>query len=1136
MKKILLFAILLNCFLVFPQYNPNAPWNRNSELAKSGQATIDNITESFKEYWSTRDRNKRGSGFKPFMRWEYHWRNKTNQQGFLITPQEMWTAFNQKKATVANRSSSSVLVPTSNWEPIGPFTHTNTGSWSSGQGRVNVVYEDPSNPNTVYIGAPAGGIWKSTNAGNSWVPLSDNLPQIGVSGIAVDPNNPNVIYITTGDCDASDTYSIGVLKSSDGGITWNTTGLTFTTTNKLAGDIIINPSDSNMIWAATSDGIYKSTNAGTSWTLTQTGDFAQGRIRLKPGDSNTVYAVSNNRFYRSTNAGTTFTAIISGLPFSSGRLLLDVTAANPNYIYILSAFASSAFQGIYRSVNGGTSWTKTSGDTDVFESSQSWYDLALAVSPTNQNEIYTGCLNVWKSTDGGSSATKLNNWSSPTEQAYTHADIHYLRFFGNKLYCGSDGGVYVSQNNGTSFTDLTASAQIGQFYKIAVSKQTASKMVGGLQDNGGHAYSDNQWKNYYGADGMDTAIDPNDSDKYYGFIQFGGGLYVSSNAGNSLSSSVGAPASETGTNDDGGNWITPLVANNAGELFAGYSNLYILSGGAWTQQNVNSLGGGDVEQIAIDPSNDNIMYVVNGSSLYKSINKGINFTLSYSASSNITSVDVHSSNSSIVYLTTQGLAGQALKSINGGTSFTSFSAGLPNIGKNVIVHQGRNVDNPLYIGTSLGVYYKDDTMSQWEPFDINLPNVSVTDLEINLEDEKVIAATYGRGIWQSSIPVLAPSDDIKFTEILNPTAVAINCYDTVIPQVAVKNNGINVINTVSFNYSIDATPYTYEWTGVINPSQTISIDLPQVALAKGAYTLLVNATISNDAFSDNNTGSKTFYLNDSGTVNVTNTFENQTDNLLEYNEGSSTGLWTRGIRVGGAMATGTNNVYATSLSGNHPDVTKAFLTSQCYDLSQVANPEISFKMAFDLEVNWDIIYVQYSTNSGENWQVLGEQGANWYNSNRTPQTTGNDCYNCVGAQWTGTNTTLQTYNYSLASLSSESNVIFRIVFQSDDAVNQEGAVVDDFLIAGTLANQTFELNKIVIYPNPSNGIFTILSSDVALDEVEVFDVTGKTIYKNKNLQTNNTGATLNLSHVSSGIYFVRITSENQSTVKRIIKN
>jgi len=516
-----------------------------------------------------------------------------------------------------------------------------------------------------------------------------------------------------------------------------------------------------------------------------------------------------------------------------------------------------------------------------------------------------------------------------------------------------------------------------------------------------------------------------------------------------------------------------------------------------------------------------------------------------------------------------------LKSINGGTSFTSFSAGLPNIGKNVIVHQGRNDDNPLYIGTSLGVYYKDDTMSQWEPFDINLPNVSVTDLEINLEDEKVIAATYGRGIWQSSIPVLAPSDDIKFTEILNPTAVAINCYDTVIPQVAVKNNGINVINTVSFNYSIDATPYTYEWTGVINPSQTISIDLPQVALAKGAYTLLVNATISNDAFSDNNTGSKTFYLNDSGTVNVTNTFENQTDNLLEYNEGSSTGLWTRGIRVGGAMATGTNNVYATSLSGNHPDVTKAFLTSQCYDLSQVvnpeisfkmafdlevnwdiiyvqystnsgenwqvlgeqgANPEISFKMAFDLEVNWDIIYVQYSTNSGENWQVLGEQGANWYNSNRTPQTTGNDCYNCVGAQWTGTNTTLQTYNYSLASLSSESNVIFRIVFQSDDEVNQEGAVVDDFLIAGTLANQTFELNKIVIYPNPSNGIFTILSSDVALDEVEVFDVTGKTIYKNKNLQTNNTGATLNLSHVSSGIYFVRITSENQSTVKRIIKN
>lgn len=1137
MKKITLFVALFSCFVGKAQYNSLAPWNTTNSNAKSERVSIDQVVETFNQYWENRDHSKKGSGFKPFMRWENHWRNKTNEQGYLITPQEMWDAFNQKKAAKANKSSNLLMLPASNWEPVGPFTHSNTGSWSSGQGRVNIVYVDPSNPNTIYIGAPAGGIWKSTNAGTTWTPLSDNLPQIGVSGIAVDPNNSNVIYIATGDCDASDTYSIGILKSTDGGTTWNTTGLTFTGTNKLAGDILMNPTNSNMLWAATTDGIYRTLNGGTTWTLEQTGNFSQGRIRLKAGDPNTVYAVSNNRFYRSTNAGDTFTAVISGLPFSSGRMLMDVTAANANYIYILSTTTTGAMQGVYRSTNGGTNWTKTSGTNDTFNGSgQSGYDLAFAVSQTNAEEIYTGCLNVWKSPDGGVTFEQLNSWSAPTQAAYTHADIHYLQFFGTKLYCGSDGGVYVSENNGASFTDKTAGAQISQFYKIAVSKQSASKMVGGLQDNGGHAYSGNQWKNYYGADGMDTAIDPTNSNLYYGFIQFGGNLYISTNSGNSLSAGVGAPTAETGTNDDGGNWITPLVANNAGELFAGYSNLYKLVGGAWQLQNAGSpTGGGNIELVAVDPSNDNNMYVVNGSSLYKSIDKGLTFTLVYSAPGNITSIDVHSSNSSIIYLTTQGTSGQALKSINGGTSFTSFSTGLPAIGKNVIVHQGRDTNNPLYIGTSLGVYYTDDTMSQWEPFDTNLPNVSVTDLEINLEDAKIIAATYGRGIWQSAIQIQTPPNDIKFNEIQNPSAVNINCANAVTPQVSVKNNGSNTINSVNFNYTINAVPYTYTWTGTINAGLTQIISLPALTLPKGIYTMNIVSTISGDAYSDNNSGSTNFYLNDPGTVNVTNTFESTTDELIEYNEASTTGIWTRGTRATGILATGTNNVYTTNLTGNYPDLTKSYLVSQCYDLSSLSAPQISFKLAYDLENNWDLTYVEYSTNFGQTWQVLGTQGPNWYNSNRTPESSGTDCFNCVGAQWTGTNAALTTYFYSLAALSTQTNVIFRIVFHSDEAENNLGVVVDDFLVSGTLANESFNLNNIQIYPNPSTGIYNISAGNSTIDEIVVYDVMGKIINSNKNIQTDGSNSTIDLTSISSGIYFVKITANEQSTVKRIIK-
>ena len=1132
MIKNYLIVSLMCSFFGFSQFNSKAPWMANTSTSRN-EPTIDELVTSFNQYWSTRDKNAKGSGYKPFMRWEYHWRNYTNEQGYIMSSADFWEAWRQKKQSRTNRNSFS--LPVSNWQPIGPFTHTNTGSWSSGQGRVNIVHVDPSNSNTIYLGAPAGGIWKSIDNGTTWTPLTDELPQIGVSGIAVDYSNPNIIYIATGDKDAGDSYSVGVYKSSDGGLTWNATGVMGGSNPSSAGDILIHPTNNQILWCATNSGIYKTTNAGITWSQVQSGDFAQGNIRLKSGDPSTVYAVSNNRFFRSIDTGSTFTQITTGLPNSSSRLLLDVTPANPNYIYILSAASDGSMQGIYRSIDGGSNWTKTSSNEtvvagNVFESDQSWYDLALAVSPTNADEIYTGCLNIWKSTDGGVSVTKMNNWSSPTAPSYTHADIHYLGFHGNKLFCGSDGGIYVSSNGGTNFTDLTAGVQISQFYKIAVSKQSAGNMVGGLQDNGGHAYSGGQWKNYYGADGMDTAINPNNPNQYYGFIQSGGNLYISNNAGNGLSGSVPSP----GVN---GNWVTPLAINNAGLLFAGYNNLYKLVSGAWVQQNSNSVGSGNIELISIDPSNDNIMYVANGSTLYKSTDLGVTFTNVYSASSAISSIEVHSSDSNIVYLTTQGTFGQVLKSTNGGTSFSNYSSGLPNIGKNIIVHQGRNSDNPLYVGTSLGVYYRDDTMTQWEPFDTNLPNVSVTDLEINLEDAKLIAATYGRGIWQTNIPVQVPTNDVKFVSIQSP-GIDINCNATIIPQVEVKNNGANTISSVVLNYSIDSgATNSFVWNGSIDSNTSTIINLPQTSLNRGVHTLNVTTTITNDAYADNNSGSKTFYINDSGTISEVNPFTTASNELISYNEGGLGSQWVRGIRTSGIMNSSGNTVYTTNLTGNYPDMIKSYLVSQCYNLSNVTNPQISFAMKYDLEENWDIVYVQYSTNFGATWNVLGNMTANWYNSDRTNASSGtaNDCQNCPGAQWTGTNTVLTTYSYPLNSLNNETNIIFRIVFHSDEAENNRGVNVDDFVISGTLSSENFELNNVFIYPNPSKGVFTISVGNLQPTGIEVYDLTGKKVFAKNEIAISNFETKIDLSNLTQGIYFVKIIDNNQSTVKRIIK-
>jgi Secretion system C-terminal sorting domain len=1131
MKKYLLLILISLNLSIFAQFTKSSPWMENLEETKKGPFTIFQMNESFNEYWKTHDKSLKGSGYKPFMRWDYHWQNLTDKQGYIISPQEMWTAFNQKNARKNFKSRSAFNIPVSNWEPVGPFTITGTGSWSTGQGRVMTVCVDPNNTNTVYMGTPAGGIWKSINAGTNWTALGDNLPQIGVSGIAVDPNNSNVIYISTGDCDAADTYSIGVLKSIDGGLSWNTTGLTFTDTSSASGDIIIDPTNSDVILVGTSEGIFKSIDAGTNFDFVQGGDFSQGKLRLKPNDPTTIYAVSKNRFFKSTNSGSNFSIITNGMPSNSGRLVMDVSAANSEVIYILSSSTSRTFQGIYKSINAGQSFVKTTSTTDIFENNQSWFTLSLAVSQTNENELYTGCLNIWRSLNGGTTFVKRNSWNSPTSAKYTHADIHYLKFFGNKLYCGSDGGIYVSNNAGTltNFTNLTATAQIGQFYKIAVSRQSASKMVGGLQDNGGHAYSNGQWKNFYGADGMDTAVDPNNSNKFYGFIQNGSSLYISNNAGNSSSGGVAAPTGENG------NWVTPLAINSIGEVYAGYSSLYKLANGNWVEQNAGGFGT-NITKLMIDPNNDNIIYAAVYSILYKSTDKGITFNSVYNSSRNITSIEVHSTDSSIVYLTTQGTDGEALKSIDGGTNFISISQGLPNIGKNIIVHQGRNSINPLFIGTSLGVYYRDDSLSQWEPFDNNLPNVSITDLDVNLEDKKITAATFGRGIWQSNIVLELPSIDLKIQSISQPSTVLINCVNSVSPEVTVKNDGQNAITNFDINYTINATLNTFNWIGTLLPNATITIVLPQIILPKGAYNLLVECLAANDAIAVNNIQTSSFFLNDSGTIGQVNPFENTTDELVAYDDSGLSSTWQRGVCTTGVINTGTNNVYATNFTGNYPDVKKSFIVSQCYNLTQITNPFIKFKMAYDLEENWDVVYVEYSVNSGLNWYNLGTAGPNWYNSSRNANTTGNDCNNCPGGQWTGTNSTLTEYSFSLDQLSGFNNIIFRIVFHSDDNTNKLGVVVDDFVIEGsTLTNASFDINKISIYPNPSNAIFKVSIGNTIAKSIEVFDISGKTILLLKETESIGNEIQLNLTNASSGVYFVKISTDEGSVLKRIIK-
>ncbi|MGB6267793.1 MAG: glycosyl hydrolase, partial [Olleya sp.] len=184
MKKLLLLVFVLFGTLAYAQFNQDAPWMQNLNSAsrtKSNPVKFQEIVDAFNTYWETRDPNVKGSGYKPFKRWEAYWSNFVNEDGTLPTSLELWNTYLEVKNLKNNQRSNNVLVDESNWVPVGPFSHTNTGSWSSGQGRVNVVIQDPNIPSTIYAGAPAGGLWKSTDSGATWITTTDNLPQIGVS-------------------------------------------------------------------------------------------------------------------------------------------------------------------------------------------------------------------------------------------------------------------------------------------------------------------------------------------------------------------------------------------------------------------------------------------------------------------------------------------------------------------------------------------------------------------------------------------------------------------------------------------------------------------------------------------------------------------------------------------------------------------------------------------------------------------------------------------------------------------------------------------------------------------------------------------------------------------------------------------
>ena len=369
------------------------------------------IQQAFYQYWQDRPIQK-GKGYKPFKRWEWYWQKRVNPDGTFPDPAQIVAGIDEYNQLANNTANRSVMMPT--WTSLGP---SSTNGGYAGLGRIQSIAFDPNNSNIIWVGSPGGGLWKTTDGGTSWTAMGDQLTILGVSGIVITPSNPNIMYLATGSGDSYETRSIGVLKSTDGGVTWNATGLVFSQSSyTVIRKLLMDPNDENHLIAATSNGLRRTTDGGTTWSNVQSGDFFD--VEAQPGAaSNNFYASTASQIYRSTNNGSTWTSVqtISG----SGRIALGVSNADNTVVVALCSDASSSgFLGLYRSTNSGASYTLQSSTPNLLgyeadgsdSGGQGWYDLVVTLDPTNASIVFVGGVTNWKSTDGGVNWTHITHW------------------------------------------------------------------------------------------------------------------------------------------------------------------------------------------------------------------------------------------------------------------------------------------------------------------------------------------------------------------------------------------------------------------------------------------------------------------------------------------------------------------------------------------------------------------------------------------------------------------------------------------------------------------------------------------------------------------------------------------------------
>ncbi len=687
----------------------------------------------------------RGTGYKQFQRWLYEMQYHLDENGYIRPADYDWKEYQKFRMTNAGRS-----LTAGQWTELGPFTWIPNAPYSGnpGTGRVNGIAIHPSDTTTIYVASDGGGIWKSSNSGSFWQPLTDDdNTQVNVKSIAIAPSDKNILYAGT---------TTGIIKSADAGQRWTATALG----TGLALKIIIDPSNVNTVLAASSTGIFRSVDGGTTWIRVHT--LEKRDLEFKPGNSSIVYATGsgnavNNEspFWKSTDNGQTWNAVTSAQGiFIDGRTHVAVTPANAEVIFVAQAHDDD-FGRLYISTNGGASFSvRSSGlpsGKNYFgysfdgtgEGGIANYAMSLSVKPTNVNEVHIASPSAWASFNAGFTFSQSSYWHYPTALAngtgYNHADVHDLVWVGKTLYSCSDGGVFKSADDGITWIDISAGMGIRQFYSIANSHTNPDIIAAGAQDNGLSAYNNGQWRDYSGGDGLSCIISPLNSNIITGIVNSGG--FCQSTDGGLTSAFKQQPAA--------GTFGTPLATGpNSKSIYGGWKSIYksIDNGSSWTNISL-VVADSNFQQLKVARSDSNFIYAAHLKKLYVTGNGGLSWSVR-TIPFFIIDLEVSPLNPQKIWLllNTTGTS-KVMKSTDAGLTFTDIGGNLPAITPRCITVDAGAAED-LYVGMNVGVYHINNNNATWTELTDNLPKVTVSDIEVQQSAGKLRVSTFGRGVWE----------------------------------------------------------------------------------------------------------------------------------------------------------------------------------------------------------------------------------------------------------------------------------------------------------------------------------------------------------------------------------------------------